>query len=56
MIEIICRGNSPSEANVKCMVTEVLLTEKTMSTDMMINLLNAIGGVYITESESDGER
>ena len=27
MIEIICQGKSPSEAKVKCMVTEILLTE-----------------------------
>lgn len=28
MIEIICRGKSPSEAKAKRMVTEILLTEK----------------------------
>ena len=50
MIEIICQGKSPSEAKVKCMVTEILLREK-ISTDMTINILNAIGGIYITESE-----
>jgi len=51
MIEIICQGKSPSEARVKCMVAEILLTEKRLSTDMRINLLNAISGIYITESE-----
>lgn len=54
MIEIICRGKSPSEAKVKRMVAEILLTEKTekkIPTDMIINVLNAIGGIYIAESE-----
>ena len=51
MIEIICRGKSPSEAKAKCLVTEILLTEEKISTDMKINILNAIGGIYITKSE-----
>lgn len=51
MIEIICRGKSPSEAKVKRMVAEILLTEKKIPTDMIINVLNAIGGIYIAESE-----
>lgn len=51
MIEIICRGKSPSEAKAKCMVAEILLTEKKISTGMTINLLNAIGGIYIAETE-----
>lgn len=55
MIEIICQGKSPSEAKAKCMVAKILLTEllpeKKISTDMTINVLNAIGGVYIAESE-----
>lgn len=50
MIEIICQGKSPSEAKAKCMVAEILLTEK-ISTDMTINLLNAIGGICIAETE-----
>lgn len=50
MIEIICQGKSPSEAKAKCMVTEILLTEK-ISTDLTINILNAIGGICIAESE-----
>ena len=53
MIEIICQGESPSEAKAKCMVAEILLTEKKVSTDMIINVLNAIGGIYITESEEE---
>jgi hypothetical protein len=51
MIEIICRGKNPSEAKAKCMVAEILLTEKMVSTDMVINVLNAIGGICIAESE-----
>lgn len=51
MIEIVCRGKSPSEAKAKCMVAEILLTEKKISTDMVINVLNAIGGIYIAEIE-----
>lgn len=51
MIEIICQGKSPSEAKAKCMATEILLTEEKISTDMAINVLNAIGGIYIAESE-----
>lgn len=51
MIEIICQGKSPSEARVKCMVAEILLTEKRISKDMRINILNAISGIYIAESE-----
>ena len=51
MIEIICQGKSPSEAKVKCMAAEILLTEKEISTDMTINILNAIGGICIVESE-----
>lgn len=51
MIEIICRGKSPSEANAKCMVAEILLTEKIISADMTIKVLNGIGGIYIAESE-----
>ena len=51
MIEIICQGKSPSEAKVKCMVAEILLSGKMMSTDMAISILNAIGGIYIAESE-----
>ena len=51
MIEIICRGKSPSEATAKCMVAEILLTEKKISTDIAIKVLNAIGGISIVESE-----
>ena len=51
MIEIICQGNSPSEAKVKCMAAEILLTEKKISTDMTINVLNAIGGICIAETK-----
>ena len=51
MIEILCQGKSPSEARLKCMVAEILLTEEKISTDMKINVLNAIGGVYIAESK-----
>ena len=51
MIEIICQGKSPSEVKAKCMVTEILLTEKEISTDLAINVLNAIGGICIAESE-----
>ncbi len=50
MIEIICQGKSPSEAKLKCIVAEILLTEK-ISTDLAIKLLNAIGGINIAESE-----
>ena len=50
MIEIICQGKSPSETKAKCMVAEILLTEK-VSTNMAINVLNAIGGICIAESE-----
>lgn len=59
MIEIICRGKSPSEAKAKFIVTEMLLTGKLtgkkISTDMAINVLNAIGGIYIAESEDKDE-
>ena len=51
MIEIICQGKSPSEAKAKCMVVEILLTDKKISTDMTIKVLNAIGGISIVESE-----
>lgn len=51
MIEIICQGKSPSEAKAKCMVAEMLLTENITSTDMIINILNAISGISIAESE-----
>ena len=51
MIEIICQGKSPSEAKAKCMVAEILLTERKISTDMTINVLNAIGGICIAGSE-----
>ena len=54
MIEIICRGKSPSEAKAKCMVAEILLTElrpEKISIDTTINILNSIGGIYIAESE-----
>lgn len=54
MVEIICQGESPSEARAKCMAAKILLTEilptEKISTDTIINILNAIGGVYITES------
>ena len=53
MIEIICQGKSPSEAKAKCMVAEILLTDKRISTDMTISMLNAIGGIYIAESEEE---
>ena len=49
MIEIICHGKSSSEARLKCMVAEILLTEEKISTDMAINVLNAIGGIYIAK-------
>lgn len=51
MIEILCRGKSPSEAKLKCMVAEILLTEEIVSIDMAINVLNAIDGIIIAESE-----
>ena len=51
MIEIICQGKSPSEAKLKCMVAEILLTKKEISTDLSIKLLNAIGGISVAESE-----
>ena len=51
MIEIICQGKSPSEAKVKCMVAKILLTEKIISADMTIKLLNGISGIYVAESE-----
>lgn len=52
MIEIICQGKSPSEAKAKCLVAEILLTEKIISADMTIKVLNGIGGVYIAEREN----
>lgn len=48
MIDITCWAESPSEAKAKCIVAEILLK---MSTDIAINILNAIGGISITESE-----
>lgn len=51
MIEIICRGKSPNEAKAKCMIVEILLTEKILTNDMTINVLNAIGGIYVVKSE-----
>lgn len=54
MIEIICQGKSPSEAKLKCTIAKTLLTlltEKKISTDKTINLLNAIDGMCISESE-----
>ena len=56
MIEIICEGKSPGEAKTKCTVAKtilMLLTEKRISTDKTINLLNAIGGISIIESENN---
>ncbi len=53
MIEITCQGKSPSEAKAKCIVAEILLTEK-ISTDMAIKLLNAIGGICIEVTEDKG--
>ena len=50
MIEITCQGKSPSEAKLKCMVSEILLTEKIVSTDITIKLLNTIG-VYMVVTE-----
>ena len=55
MIEIICQGKSPSEARLKCTVAKILLTELLpagkISEDTTVNLLNAIGGIGIVESE-----
>lgn len=55
MIEIISQGKSLSEARVKCTVAKILLTEllpaEKISADTTINLLNAIGGISIVESE-----
>ena len=51
MIEIICRGKSLSEAKTKCMVAEILFTEKNIPIDMTTNVLNAIGGIHIAESK-----
>jgi len=58
MLEIICQGKSPSEAKAKCTVVETLLallTEKKISTDKAINLLNAIGGISVVESEVEDD-
>lgn len=55
MIEIICQGESPSEAKVKCIAAAILLTEEKISTDMAINVLNVIGGIYIAESEAKND-
>lgn len=52
MIDITCQGKTPSEAKTKCMVTEILLTEKKVSTDTAINILNAIGGICISVTEN----
>jgi len=49
MLEIICQGKSPSEAKAKCIVAEILLTEKKIATDRAIKVLNAIGGISIVE-------
>lgn len=54
MIEIICQGKSPGEAKAKCMVAEILLTEKRISIDRAINILKAIGGICIAKSEDKG--
>lgn len=51
MIEITCQGKSPSEAKVKCMMAEILLTKANISTDTVIQALNAIGGICITKTE-----
>ena len=55
MMEIICQGKSPSEARLKCTVAKILLTEllpaEKVSIAMTVNLLNAIGGISIVESE-----
>lgn len=51
MIEIICQGKSPCEAKTKCMMTEMLLSEKNIPTDIGINILNAIGGISIADVE-----
>ena len=53
MIEIICLGKNYAEAKTKCMVTKILLTEKRISKDTAIKVLNVIGGIYITESEDE---
>lgn len=51
MIEIVCRGKSTSEGKLKCEVTEMLITENKIPTETVIDLLNAIGGICITERE-----
>ena len=55
MIEIIAQGKSPSEARQKCTVAKILLTELLpagkVSIATTVNLLNAIGGISIVESE-----
>ena len=57
MIEIISQGKSPSEAKAKCTVAKILLTEllpaEKVSIAMTVNLLNAIGGISIAESEDE---
>ena len=50
MIEIISQGRSTGEAKTKCMAAEILLTQK-ISPDIVINVLNAIGGIYIARFE-----
>lgn len=55
MMEIICQGKSPSEARLKCTVAKILLTEllpaEKVSTATAVDLLNAIVGISIVESE-----
>jgi hypothetical protein len=55
MIEIISQGKSLNEAKVKCTVAKILLTDllpaEKISADTTINMLNAIGGISIVESE-----
>lgn len=57
MIEIICQGKSPSEAKVKCTVAKIILTEllpaEKISADMIVKILNAIGGIGIVEGEEE---
>lgn len=57
MIEIICQGKTPSEAHLKCTVAKILLTEllpaEKISADMIVKILNAIGGIGIVEGEEE---
>ena len=55
MIEIICQGKSPSEAKLKCMVAEILLTDENIPINTVIRILS-IMGIGVRKHKADKEQ